>query len=76
MDFVTGYTRSSTEPSRTLSGDAPTVVGLGDRHAAYAGTTVALCGRSLALVIPDMTFSRGGLGAEVCPRCEAQVDEA
>lgn len=75
MDFVTGYTRSSTEPSRTLSGDAPTLVGLGVRHAAYAGTTVALCGLSLAHVEPAR-FTKGGLGAPACARCAAKADEA
>lgn len=76
MDFVTGYARAGTDPSTNINGEARTLVGLGNRHAAYDGTTVALCGQSLALVVPEMTFSRGGLGAEVCARCEAKVDQA
>jgi hypothetical protein len=75
LSFVTGYVRASAEPSRTLSGDAPTLVGLGDRHAARAGSTVALCGRPLAHIEPDMPFGVGGLGARACMPCAAAADE-
>jgi hypothetical protein len=75
VDLVTGYVRASTEPSRTLNGDAPTLVGLGDRHAVRPDDVVALCGRPLAHVELETPFSTGGLGARACMPCAAAADE-